>query len=71
MVKAFTKRGLITDVLDSTDVISFSFKNEQVKLCLTKEGTLLELMVLLYAKSAKEKDGTSKFDDAVNGAYID
>lgn len=71
IVKAFTKRGLITDVVDSIDVISFSFKNEQVKLCLTKEGTLLELMVLLYAKSAKEKDGTPKFDDAVNGAYID
>ena len=71
MVKAFTKRGLITDVLDSTDVISFSFKNEQVKLCLTKEGTLLELMVLLYSKLAKEKDGKPKFDDAVNGAYID
>ena len=71
IVKAFSKRGLITDVVDSADVISFSFKNEQIKLCLTKEGTLLELMVLLYAKLAKEKDGKPKFDDAVNGAYID
>lgn len=71
IVKAFQKKGLITDLVDSEEVISFTFKNEQVKLCLTKEGTLLELMVLLFAKAAKEKDGTTKFDDAVNGAYID
>lgn len=71
MINTLSKEGLITDVVDTSNEIAFSFKNEQVKLCLTKEGTLLELMVLLYAKSAKEKDGTPKFDDAVNGAYID
>ena len=71
IIKTFIKKGFISDVVYSDDQISFSFKNEQIMLCLIKEGTLLELMVLLFARSAKEKDGTPKFDDAVNGAYID
>ncbi len=71
MVKTLYKQGLITELDDSEEAVSFSFKNEQVKMCLTKEGTLLELIVLLYAKSAKEKDGSLKYNDAVNGAYID
>lgn len=71
IINAFRKKGFIIDLVDSEEIISFAFKNEQVKLCLTKEGTLLELMVFLYAKSAKEKDGSLRYDDAVNGAYID
>lgn len=71
IIDEFKKRGLITDLVDSEDAASFVFKNEQVKLCLTKEGTVLELITLLYAKSAKEKDGSLWFDDAVSGVYID
>lgn len=71
LLNSFSKRGLVLNLIDDDDVVSFSFKNEQVKLCLTKEGTLLELMVLLYAMRAKDKDGTDKYSDAVNGVYID
>ncbi len=71
IMNAFQRVGLINGLVDSEDAVSFSFKNEQVKMCLTKEGTLLELIVLLYAKSVKEKDGSLKYNDAVNGVYID
>ncbi|MBQ8762727.1 MAG: DUF1887 family protein [Clostridia bacterium] len=71
LVKNFCRYGLIENLADDDDTVSFAFKNEQVKLCLTKEGTLLELMVLLHAKAAKEKDGSARYDDAVNGVYID
>ena len=71
LIKAFYRDGLILDIVDDEDDISFTFKNEQVKMCLTKEGTLLELMVLLYAKAAQEKDGTPRYNDVVNGVYID
>lgn len=71
VVHAFYENGFITELDDSADYVSFTFKNEQIKQCLTKEGTLLELMVLLFALSAKEKDGSATFNDAVNGAYID
>ena len=71
LMKAFDRCGLITDFADSDDDVSFTFKNEQIKQCLTKEGLLLELMVLIFAKAAEEKDGTPKFNDVVNGVYID
>ncbi len=71
LVKAFNRCGFITDLVEEDDIVSFTFKNEQVKQCLTKEGTVLELMVLIFAKKAKEKDGSLKYDDAVNGVYID
>ena len=71
LIKALYKEGLVCDLVDDAETASFRFKNEQVKMCLTKEGTLLELIVLLYAQQAKEKDGTPKYDDIVNGVYID
>lgn len=71
LMKSFNRCGFITGLVDEDDYVSFTFKNEQVKQCLTKEGTVLELVVLLLAKKAKEKDGSLKFDDAVNGVYID
>lgn len=71
LIMAFQRYGLIQNVSDNGDFITFEFKNEQVKLCLTKEGTLLELMVLILAKSVKDRDGAPKYNDAVNGVYID
>lgn len=71
LMKSFNRCGFITDLVDDEDFVSFTFKNEQVKQCLTKEGTVLELVVLLLAKKAKEKDGSVRFNDAVNGVYID
>lgn len=67
----FKKHGLITDLSDGDDVVSFIFKNEQIKLCLTKEGTVLELMTLRCAKMVKDDDGQSMYNDAISGVYID
>lgn len=71
LMKSFNRCGLITNLVDEDDFVSFTFKNEQVKRCLTKEGTVLELEVMLLAKKLKRKDGSFLFDDAVNGVYID
>ena len=71
LIRDFQRYGLIKNFSDDDDYTSFEFKNKQVKLCLTKEGTLLELMVLIFAKAAKDKDGAPKYNDIVNGAYID
>ena len=53
LIRDFQRYGLIKNFSDDDDYTSFEFKNKQVKLCLTKEGTLLELMVLIFAKAAK------------------
>lgn len=51
--------------------ITFSYKNEQVKKCLTKAGTVLELKVLIAANSITDKEGTAFYTDSMNGVYID
>ena len=71
IAKALSQKGLINNLEESDEIISFAFKNEQIKMCLTKEGTVLELIVLLFAQSVKDKNGSLMFDDALNGAYID
>ena len=40
-------------------------------MCLTKAGTLLELVTLLTAKNMKKPDGTPYFNDARTGVMID
>lgn len=71
LVRDFYRYGFIDNLTDEDEDIKFNFKNEQIKLCLTKEGTLLELMVLLYSKAAKGQDGYLKYNDAVSGVHID
>lgn len=70
ILKVFNTYGFITDLEDNERLISFRFKNEQIRTCLTEEGTLLELMVLLFAKKSKGGDGLPVYDDAVNGVHI-
>lgn len=55
---------------DNGDV-TIRFKNEQVKRCLVKAGTLLELMVYWFAKQATDKKGTPIYNDAQTGVFID
>lgn len=62
--------GFIRDLIDEDDYVSFFFKNEQIKKCLTKAGTLLELMVYYYSLLAVNKKGR-KYNDALTGVHID
>lgn len=71
MLRNFERYGFINDLEDEEDIISFSFKNEQIKRCLIKEGNLLELMVYYYSTTAVDKNGNKRYNDSVIGAYID
>lgn len=51
--------------------ISFNYKNEQVKRCLTKAGMCLELKVLVAARELYNKDNTPFYTDSMNGVCID
>ncbi len=53
------------------ETIIVSYKNEQVKKCLTKAGQALEMKIYITAKNILDSDGTPVYDDAVNGAVID
>ena len=64
------KHGLIR-LLVMQDTISFVFKNEQIKKCLTVAGSILELIVAKIMRSLKDKDGTPLYHDVTVGAVID
>jgi len=63
--------GLVHSLLiDATD-ISFAYKDIQVKNCLIKAGTVLEIKVLLSAKKLSDDKSKPYYNDAMNGVYID
>lgn len=66
------RAGLITD-FDDTDGVKLrvSYKNEQVKRCLTTAGMILELKVYLTALTLKDKKGQPMYDDVASGVFID
>lgn len=70
-MKALERYGFINSLSDSEDFVSFCFKNEQIKQCLTKAGTLLELIVYYYSTLAVDKNGRKRFNDSRIGVYID
>ncbi len=53
------------------EALLFTYKNEQVKRCLMKEGQALEMKVTVCAYRAREKDGTPSYQDVKNGVCID
>ncbi len=71
LVGQLRKLGLLTHFSDDDTTLSVSFKNAQVKRCLTKAGQILELKVFVIAKAALDKDGAPVYNDALNGVLID
>lgn len=71
LLRALDQIHLIYSYADDGQNISFTYKNEQVKKCLIKAGTVLELKVLITANSLLNKDGTVFYTDSMNGVYID
>lgn len=65
------KYGLLTCYDDEDAYITVSYKDLQVKKCLTKAGQVLEMKVFTVARSLREPDGAPVYDDAVNGVVID
>lgn len=66
------KYGLLKEFYDDgKDKITITYKNQQVKKCLIKAGTALEMKVYITAKTLLEKDGTPVYNDALNGVVID
>ncbi len=63
--------GLISRLEITEKDVTFRFKDEQVKKCLTKAGLILELKVLIAGVSLENKDGTPYYTSFMNGVHID
>lgn len=72
IISELQRCGLITYFSDANEnSITVSFKDKQVKKCLTMAGRVLEMKVYLSARNLCEKDGTPVYNDALNGVLID
>ncbi len=71
IVKALYRDGYITAYEYNDNKISVTFRDSQIKRCLTKAGQVLELKIYIEAKFAKDDNGNYVYYDAMNGVYID
>ncbi len=72
IIGALLKYGLLKYFYDEDETtVKISYKNEQIKKCLTKAGQALEMKVYVTAKEVLEKDGVPVYDDVLNGVVID
>lgn len=71
LLRTLEREGLICQYRDLGESVTFEYKNEQVKKCLSKAGQVLELKVLISALKAQHKDGQPYYTDAMSGVYID
>lgn len=63
--------GLIREFSTENGCLSFYYKNPQIKRCLTKAGTLLEIRTYLTAMQAENPDGSFFYTDGLTGVSID
>ena len=64
--------GLLTDFQDADlNAFTVSYKNPQVKRCLTRAGQALEMKIFTTAKKLLNDEGVPLYNDAMNGVFID
>lgn len=72
VIHPLRKCGLLTDYNDGGESeITVSFKNPQVKRCLTVMGQALEMKTYITAKNLTDKTGAPVYTDCLNGVVID
>lgn len=64
------KKYRLIDFTENEDELRITYKNEQVKRCLTKAGMALEMKIYLLSLFV-EKDGERVYDDVLHGVSID
>lgn len=70
LLNALAAKGLVSFVITDNDY-TITYKNEQVRLCLTTAGTILEHIVTVSLKNATDENNNSFFNDVKMGVHID
>ena len=71
LFKKLAEDKLIFNYAADEDGFSFECKDEQIQKCLTKAGTVLELVTYITASDLVSNDGTPFFNDVMTGVSID
>lgn len=64
-------KGIIQDLAEDQYGLSFRYKNLQIKKCLMKAGTILELYITLVARGIFNKDEERVYHDVLSGVWLD
>ena len=70
LLEQLSDAGLICDFRPDNDILTFRYKNEQVKRCISKAGNILELYVYMLAQEIVTEDPTF-YDDIGIGVVVD
>lgn len=70
MAEELGRRGIIEKLRVDSGLLAFRYKNAQIKRCLAKAGSVLEIKMLLLANSALDDDGNQYYNDAASGVTI-
>ena len=71
IVKTFLQKNLLLYFDDCGEIITVTYKNPQVKKCLTIAGQALEMKIYATARNLRNDDGTCVYNDAMTGVLID
>ncbi len=71
IINKLRREGLLTAYVETQDEISVSYKNLQVRKCLTKAGQVLEMKIYATARAVKDTEGVPVYHDVMNGVVID
>lgn len=72
IINALITSGLLSTYNDKDrNTITISYKNKQVKKCLSKAGQALEMKIFVTAKGLLDEDDKPVYNDVVNGVEID
>lgn len=70
-ISYLSEKGLVKNVEETNNKLSFAYSSSTVKKCLSKAGDVLELTVLSAASRLKNNDGTPYYNDCISGVVID
>ena len=71
ILRELSANGFIKNLRIAPQDVTFECKNETVKKCILKAGTLLELYIALACNGAKTACGERYFGDVKTGVFID
>ncbi|MBQ3330410.1 MAG: DUF1887 family protein [Ruminococcus sp.] len=71
IVSGLMQNGLISGKQQANGCYRITYKNDQVRRCLTKAGQALEMYITLKAMLAVDTDGDPVYNDVCNGVFID
>jgi len=70
IIGSLLKHGLICEFVQGEDLLTFRYKNAQVRQCLVKAGNILEVYAFLLLREI-EAETPGYYDDMDIGVYID